>query len=162
MADPLFRVGYGYDVHRMTSGRPLILGGVHIPFDRGPSGHSDADVLLHAIIDAVLGAAALGDIGTHFPDTDPEYRDVDSMLLLSETQRKVAAAGYAVVNVDATVVLERPRLAPFIEQMQTNVQDGLGVSKGLVSIKATTSESLGFVGEGRGVVAHAVCLLRAQ
>jgi len=146
----------------MTSGRPLILGGVHIPFDRGPSGHSDADVLLHAIIDAVLGAAALGDIGTHFPDTDPEYRDVDSMLLLSETQRKVAAAGYAVVNVDATVVLERPRLAPFIEQMQTNVQDGLGVSKGLVSIKATTSESLGFVGEGRGVVAHAVCLLRAQ
>lgn len=159
MADSSFRVGYGYDVHRMETGRPLILGGVHIPFDKGPSGHSDADVLLHAITDAILGAAALGDIGSHFPDTDPAYKDADSRILLVKSVELVRHRGYFVVNVDATVVLEQPRLASFIPVMRSNIADDLGVEVDRVSVKATTSEAMGFVGDGRGVVAHAVCLL---
>ena len=154
------RIGYGYDVHRLEAGRPFVLGGVRIPYEKGPAGHSDADVLLHAIIDAILGAAALGDIGTHFPDTDPQYLGADSRGLLASAQELLTDRGYSVVNVDATVVLERPRIAPLIEQMRMNIAADLQVALDSVSIKATTSESMGFVGKGDGIVAHAVCLIR--
>lgn len=162
MDDSSFRIGYGYDVHRMEAGRPLILGGVHVPFDKGPSGHSDADVLLHAITDAVLGAAALGDIGSHFPDTDPAYKDADSRMLLSRAMGLVKQRGYVVANVDATVVLDQPRLASSIPAMRSNIAEDLGVEVDRVSVKATTSEAMGFVGDGRGIVAHAVCLLHQE
>ncbi|MBT8401849.1 MAG: 2-C-methyl-D-erythritol 2,4-cyclodiphosphate synthase [Rhodothermia bacterium] len=159
MDDPGTRIGYGYDVHRMESGRPLVLGGVLVPFDKGPSGHSDADVLLHAITDAILGAAALGDIGSHFPDNDPAYKNADSRKLLATVMGLVREREYAVGNVDATVVLEQPRLASYIPRMRSNIAEDLGVDVGRVSVKATTSETMGFVGDGRGIVAHAVCLL---
>ncbi len=154
-----FRIGFGYDVHRLVSGRPLILGGVRIPSERGLAGHSDADVLLHAIVDALLGAVALGDIGQHFPDTDPRWKDADSLELLRQVHHQVVAAGYKVVNVDSTVVLERPRLRPYIEAMRTNISRVLDLPVEAVSVKATTSEGMGFVGTGEGAVAFAVCLL---
>ena len=153
------RIGIGYDVHRLTEGRPLVLGGVTVPHDRGLAGHSDADVLVHAIVDALLGAAALGDIGLHFPDTDPAWKGADSMKLLGGVIGLVRDAGYAVGNVDATVVLQRPKLRPHIDAMCANLADVLGVAVGQVGIKATTGEAMGFVGREEGAAAHAVCLL---
>ena len=153
------RIGYGYDVHRLVEGRPLILGGVRVPHESGLEGHSDADVLLHAIADALLGAAALGDIGVHFPDTDTRWRDADSRMLLGEVGRKVEEAGYRIVNIDATVALQRPRLRPYIDTMRHNIAEVLDLDLGQVSVKATTTERLGFVGTEAGAAASAVCLL---
>ncbi|MDZ7379534.1 MAG: 2-C-methyl-D-erythritol 2,4-cyclodiphosphate synthase, partial [candidate division KSB1 bacterium] len=153
------RVGQGYDVHRLVSGRPLILGGVEIPFPQGLLGHSDADVLCHAIADALLGAAAAGDIGRHFPNTDPQWKGVSSLLLLERVAKILADAGAVVVNVDATVVAERPMLAPYIEAMRHNIAVALGISQTAVSVKATTSEGLGLTGRGEGIAASAVALI---
>lgn len=158
----MMRIGFGYDVHRLVPDRPLILGGVRIPFALGLLGHSDADVLLHAIADALLGAAALGDIGQHFPDTDPHWKDADSQELLRQVYAQVLAAGYRVVNIDATVALERPQLRPYIDAMRQNIARILELPVAAVSIKATTTEGLGIVGEGRGAAAYAVCLLASQ
>ena len=154
------RIGYGYDVHRLEAGRPLLLGGVQVPHEKGLAGHSDADVLLHALADALLGAAALGDLGAHFPDTEARWKDADSLDLLAAVRVRVAEAGFRVQNVDATVVLERPKLRPHIEAMRQNIAGALQVEAGRVSVKATTSERLGFAGAGEGAAAHAVCLLR--
>ena len=153
------RIGHGYDVHRLVGGRRLILGGVEIPHETGLLGHSDADVLLHAISDAILGAAALGDIGKLFPDTDAKYKDADSLKLLRIVGQRLAAAGYRVVNIDATVIAQAPKLAPHIFQMRHNVALALGIDTDAVSIKATTEEGLGFSGERLGIAAHAVCLI---
>ena len=153
------RIGHGYDVHRLTAGRPLILGGVDIPFEKGLLGHSDADVLAHAVADALLGAAALGDIGLHFPDTDPRYAGADSLMLLRETVQLVREKGYVIGNIDATVLAQRPKLRPFIEAMRENLAAACGISSDRVSVKATTEEGLGFTGAGEGIAAHAVCLL---
>jgi 2-C-methyl-D-erythritol 2,4-cyclodiphosphate synthase len=153
------RIGYGYDVHRLVEGRPLMVGGVRVPHESGLDGHSDADVLLHAISDALLGAAALGDIGVHFPDTDARWRDADSRTLLREVGRKVADAGYRIVNIDATVALQRPRLRPYIDAMRRHIAEALDLDVGQVSVKATTTERLGFVGEEAGAAASAVCLI---
>ena len=153
------RIGHGYDVHRLVAGRPLVLGGVTVPSDVGLDGHSDADVLTHAVIDALLGAAALGDIGAHFPDTDAEWRGADSLALLRTVASRVADAGFAVGNVDATVVLQRPKLREHVEAMRERLAAALGVGVGRVSVKATTGEGMGFVGTGEGAAAHAVALL---
>lgn len=153
------RIGFGYDVHRLVEGRPLILGGVTIPHPTGLDGHSDADVLLHALSDALLGAAALGDLGLLFPDTDPRWKDADSRLLLAEVRQRVAEAGFSVANVDATVALQRPRLRPHIDAMRQVIAGLLEVAPAAVSVKATTTEGLGFVGTEEGVAAYAVCLL---
>jgi 2-C-methyl-D-erythritol 2,4-cyclodiphosphate synthase len=153
------RVGIGYDVHRFDAGRRLVLGGVEIPSERGLSGHSDADVLLHAITDALLGAAALGDIGAHFPDTDPAWRGADSRAFLRGAVELLAAKGWAVGNVDTTVVMEAPRLRPFVDAMRTSIARMLCVDVDSVSVKATTSEGLGFVGTGEGAAAYAVCTI---
>ena len=153
------RIGYGYDVHRLEEGRLLLLGGVKVPHEKGLAGHSDADVLLHALADALLGAAALGDLGAHFPDTDAQWKDADSLDLLSAVRARVAEAGFRVENVDATVVLEHPKLRPHIEAMRQNIAGALQVEAGRVSVKATTSERLGFAGTEMGAAAHAVCLL---
>jgi 2-C-methyl-D-erythritol 2,4-cyclodiphosphate synthase len=156
------RIGHGYDVHRFAADRPLTIGGVTIPHDRGLAGHSDADVLLHAIADAVLGAAALGDIGRHFPDTDPEWEGADSQVLLARVGETLAESGYRVSNVDATVVLERPKLAPHVGTMRENVAEALGIGRDRVSVKATTGEGLGPAGREEGAVAHAVCLIEPR
>ena len=156
------RIGHGYDVHRLTEGRALILGGVAIPFHLGLDGHSDADVLLHAVMDALLGAAALGDIGQLFPDSDPAYRGASSLALLRTVVATVRDAGYAVVNVDATVLAQAPKLAPYREEMRRNVAEALGVEPGCISIKATTEEGLGFTGTLQGIAAHAVALLEKE
>lgn len=153
------RVGYGYDVHRLVEGRRLVLGGIEIEHPVGLEGHSDADVLLHAITDALLGAAALGDIGQHFPDSADEWREADSRVLLQDVVDMVAGAGFRVVNVDATLIAEMPRMAPHVPQIRSSIAAILGVSVDRVSVKATTSEGLGFVGEGLGMAAHAVCLI---
>ena len=153
------RIGHGYDVHRLAEGRSLVLGGVKIPFEKGLAGHSDADVLTHAVMDALLGAAALGDIGGLFPDTDPAYKDADSLLLCRAVVARLREAGYRVSNVDATSLAEAPKLAPFIPQKRRNLAEVLGVSPDAVSVKATTEEGLGFTGAGEGIAAHAVCLL---
>lgn len=153
------RVGFGYDVHRLVEGRPLIIGGVTIPHETGLDGHSDADVLLHAITDALLGAAALGDIGSHFPDTDPQWKGADSKELLRTVVARVREAGFCVGNVDATVALQRPKLRPHIDTMRELLAGLLDVSVGAVSVKATTTERLGFVGSEAGAAAYAVCLL---
>ena len=153
------RIGTGYDVHRLTEDRKLILGGVEIPYEKGLLGHSDADVLLHAIMDALLGAAALGDIGRHFPDTDEAYKGASSMKLLERVGELVARELYVISNIDATVIAQRPKLAPYIEEMRDNVAGALGIRKDQVNIKATTEEGLGFTGAGEGMAAHAVCLL---
>ena len=150
------RIGQGYDVHRLVEGRDLVLGGVKIPYEKGLLGHSDADVLLHAIADALLGAAALGDIGRHFPDTDERFKGVDSMKLLAEVVRLVREKGYRVGNVDATIVAQAPKLAPYIEEMTENIARVLGVGKDQVNVKATTEERLGFTGSGEGMSAYAV------
>ncbi len=153
------RVGIGYDVHRLVPNRKLIIGGVHVPSDVGLAGHSDADVLLHAVSDALLGAAALGDIGLHFPDTDEEWRDADSLKLLAAVGDLIRDRGYDVINIDATVVLESPKLRPYIDQMRMNIAQATGIDVGAVSVKATTSERIGFVGREEGASAQAVCLL---
>ena len=154
------RIGYGYDIHRLENGPDLILGGVHIPHDRGLVGHSDADVLLHAVADALLGAAALGDIGAHFPDTDSEWAGADSLDLLRRVMRLVRKEGYRLANVDTTVVLERPKLQPHIATMRENIGGALDVDPDRASVKATTAEGVGPIGEGAGAEARAVCLLR--
>jgi len=157
-----FRIGYGYDLHRLEEGRPCIIGGVELPHDKGLLGHSDADVLLHAITDALLGALALGDIGTWFPDTDPEYSGADSGELLREVCRMVGDKGWRIGNVDATVIAEQPRLNPHIETIRQSVAALLQVEVGRVSVKATTSEKLGFLGAGEGIAAHAVALVKTD
>ena len=153
------RIGHGYDVHRLVEGRKLILGGVYIPWEKGLLGHSDADVLLHALMDALLGAAALGDIGKHFPDTDEQYRGADSMALLRHVCRILSEQGHTVGNVDCTILAQRPKLAPYIPQMRENIASALSVSVDRVSVKATTEEGLGFTGDGLGIAAHAVVLI---
>lgn len=153
---PFQRIGFGYDVHRLVPGRPLIIGGVRIPSDIGLEGHSDADVLLHAIIDALLGATALGDIGQHFPDTDPLYHNISSLLLLTHVSALLTERGYSIINVDATLVLERPKIAPHVQAMREHIATALGIDPGRVAVKATTSEGMGFVGTGEGAAAHAV------
>ena len=153
------RIGHGYDVHRYVRGRELILGGVKIPYEMGLLGHSDADVLLHAVSDALLGAAGLRDIGYHFPDTDPAYKGADSMVLLREVGKKVAAEGYRISNIDVTMIAQRPKLRPHIEQMERNIAGAVGIDSGRVNVKATTEEHLGFTGEEMGMACHAVCLL---
>ena len=153
------RIGHGYDVHRFAEGRKLILGGVEILYDKGLLGHSDADVLLHAIADSLLGAAALGDIGKLFPDSDEKYKGADSLVLLAEVARHLREAGYRVVNVDSTVIAQAPKLAPHIAAMRENIARALSVDIGCVSVKATTEEGLGFSGRKEGIAAHAVCLI---
>jgi len=153
------RIGHGYDVHRLVTGRKLILGGLQVPYELGLDGHSDADVLLHAVMDALLGAAALGDIGQHFPDSDPAYAGVSSMVLLKSVGGILKNAGYAVVNIDATVLAQKPKLAPYIEEMRRRIAETLGIGFERVSVKATTEEGLGFTGEGKGIAAHAVALI---
>lgn len=155
------RVGMGYDVHRLVEERRLILGGVEIPYEKGLLGHSDADVLLHAIMDAMLGAAALGDIGRHFPDTDPAYKGADSMVLLQACREKLRAAGYRVHNLDALICAQAPKMASHIETMRANIARALQLDVDAVNVKATTTERLGFVGDGSGISAYAVCLLEA-
>ena len=155
----MFRIGHGYDVHRLVEGRRLILGGVDIPYERGLLGHSDADVLVHAIMDAILGAAALGDIGKLFPDTDERYAGADSLKLLAEVMRVLHAAGFELGNVDATVIAQRPKLAAYIDNMRANIAAAAGVQASQVSVKATTEEKLGFTGDGSGIAAHAVALI---
>ena len=153
------RIGHGYDVHRLVEGRSLILGGVRIPFEKGLDGHSDADVLTHAVMDALLGAAALGDIGKLFPDTDDRYLGADSIALLREVDRRLTETGYRLGNLDVTVIAQRPKLAPYINQMRQNLAAALRTELQNVSVKATTEEHLGFTGSGEGIAAHAVCLL---
>ncbi|MBR7016486.1 MAG: 2-C-methyl-D-erythritol 2,4-cyclodiphosphate synthase [Lachnospiraceae bacterium] len=154
------RIGTGYDVHRLTENRKLIIGGVEIPYEKGLLGHSDADVLLHAIMDALLGAAALGDIGLHFPDTGAEFKDIDSRVLLRRVRQLLADAGYTVENIDATIIAQRPKMRPHIEAMRNNIAEDLAISLSQVNVKATTEEGLGFTGEGLGIAAQAVCLLK--
>ena len=153
------RIGQGYDVHRLTEGRKLILGGVEIPWEKGLLGHSDADVLTHAVMDALLGAAGLGDIGRHFPDTDPAYAGADSLRLLEHVMELLRERGFAVGNVDATVLAQRPKLAPHIPLMRANLARVMGVDPGWVNVKATTEEGLGFTGSGEGIAAHGVALI---
>ena len=156
------RVGQGFDVHALVAGRRLVIGGVEIPYERGLLGHSDADVLLHALCDALLGAAALGDIGGHFPDSDPRYKGIDSRELLRQVAALVGARGYDVQNVDATIIAQAPRMAPHIPGMAANIAADLGVPVDAVNVKATTTESLGFTGRGEGIAAQAICLLRPR
>ncbi len=156
------RIGHGYDVHRLVEGRPLILGGVNVPFEKGLDGHSDADVLLHAVSDALLGAAALGDIGKHFPDTDPAYKGADSLELLRIVGEKLQTAGYRVGNIDVTMIAQKPKLRDYIPKMEQNIASVLQITPGQVNVKATTEEKLGFTGDGSGMSCHAVCLLEEK
>ena len=153
------RIGHGYDVHRLVECRDLILGGVKIPYELGLLGHSDADVLLHAVSDALLGAAGLGDIGKHFPDTDPQYKGADSLKLLALVGQKVAQAGYRISNIDVTMIAQKPKLRPYIQQMEQNIAGALAMEVSRVNVKATTEEGLSFTGQGLGMACHAVCLL---
>ncbi len=156
----MIRIGTGYDVHRITSGRKLIIGGVQIPFEEGLLGHSDADVLLHAVCDALLGAAGLGDIGRHFPDSDPKYKGISSLLLLEKVYLLLSEMGFRVNNIDATIVAERPKMAPHVPAMVANIAAAVGVDRASVNVKATTTEGLGFAGRGEGMAAYAVCTIR--
>ena len=158
----MFRIGHGYDVHRFAEDRDLILGGVKIPYEKGLLGHSDADVLLHAISDSLLGAAALGDIGKHFPDTDERYKGADSLLLLEACVKLLRERGFRIVNIDATVIAQKPKLAPYIAGMRENIARACGTDAACVSVKATTEEGLGFTGELLGISAHAVCLIERE
>lgn len=153
------RVGTGYDVHRLTEGRELVIGGVRIPYEKGLLGHSDADVLLHAVMDALLGAAALGDIGKHFPDSDPEYEGISSVLLLKRVGELLGEKGFFVENIDATIIAQAPKMRPFIDEMCANIADALEIDLSCVNVKATTEEGLGFTGAGEGIAAQAVCML---
>lgn len=154
----MLRIGHGYDVHRLVEGRELIIGGVKIPYEKGLLGHSDADVLLHAVSDALLGSAALGDIGCLFPDTDDKFKDADSLKLLGEVVKVLADKGFSIVNIDCTVIAQRPKLRPYIDEMRRNIAAACGISDEFVSVKATTEEGMGFTGAGEGIAAHAVCL----
>lgn len=154
-----FRVGHGYDVHRLVEGRALKIGGVEIPYEKGLLGHSDADVLIHAICDALLGAASLGDIGRHFPDSDERYEGADSMMLLSETYRLIREKGFSVSNIDCTVIAQKPKFEPYMQVMRSNIAHALELDKEKVNVKATTEEHLGFTGRGEGIAAHSVCIL---
>jgi 2-C-methyl-D-erythritol 2,4-cyclodiphosphate synthase len=156
----MMRVGTGFDVHRLAGGRKLIIGGVVIPAEEGLLGHSDADVLLHAICDALLGAAGLGDIGSHFPDSDLKYKGISSLLLFEDVQRLLAEEGFRVHNIDATIVAEKPRMAPHIPAMVANIAKAAGVARSAVNVKATTTEGLGYTGRGEGMAAYAVCTIR--
>ena len=153
------RIGMGYDVHKLVQGRQLIIGGVNIPYEKGLLGHSDADVLVHAVMDALLGAASLGDIGKHFPDTSEEYKDADSIMLLKQVGRLIDEANMIVANIDATIIAQKPKMAPHIEAMRENIANALGLDKQQINIKATTEEGMGFTGEGKGISAQAICLL---
>lgn len=153
------RIGHGYDVHRLCQGRRLIIGGVDIPHETGLLGHSDADVLIHAVCDALLGAAALGDIGKLFPDTDEKFKNADSMILLKKVATRIYCAGYRIVNIDSTVIAQAPKLAPYVTKMRANIARALDIDVTDISVKATTEEGLGFSGEGLGIAAHAVCLI---
>jgi len=155
------RIGMGYDVHRLVDGRDLIIGGVRIPYEKGLLGHSDADVLLHAISDALLGAAALGDIGKHFPDTDPKYKGADSLLLLQEVGRLLENECYIIENIDATIIAQAPKMRPHIDKMRQNIADALSIDIAQVNVKATTEEGLGFTGSGEGISSQAICLLNS-
>ncbi len=155
------RIGMGYDVHRLIEGRKLIIGGVEIPFEKGLLGHSDADVLLHAIMDALLGAAALGDIGKHFPDSDPAYKGISSLDLLSHVRGLIENEGYAIANIDATIIAQAPKMRPYIDEMRNNIASTLGIDTGCVNVKATTEEGLGFTGSGEGISSQAVCLIES-
>ena len=159
MRNGLIRVGMGYDVHKLTEGRDLILGGVNIPWEKGLLGHSDADVLIHAIMDALLGAAALGDIGKHFPDTDPAYKGISSVKLLVHVAGLLKENGYAVGNIDATIIAQKPKMAPHIPEMRENIAKALGIEISQLNIKATTEEKLGFTGREEGIASQAICLL---
>ena len=154
------RIGMGYDVHKLTENRKLILGGVDIPYEKGLLGHSDADVLIHAIMDAILGAAALGDIGKHFPDTDPAYEGISSIKLMEHVAGLLRENGFEIGNIDATVIAQRPKLAAYIPQMRQNMADALGIEVSQISVKATTEEGLGFTGAGQGIASQAICLLK--
>lgn len=153
------RIGHGYDVHRLCENRKLIIGGVEIEYEKGLLGHSDADVLLHAVSDALLGAAAMGDIGGMFPDNDPAFKDADSLVLLKKVVERLAESGYKAVNVDATIIAQRPKMSPHIPEMRSNIAEALGVDVDCVNVKATTEEKLGFTGSGEGISAHCVCLI---
>ena len=153
------RVGMGYDVHRLVEGRKLILGGVEIPYEKGLLGHSDADVLIHAIMDALLGAAALGDIGKHFPDTDPQYKGISSVELLKHVAKLLDENNYVIENIDATVIAQRPKLRPYMEEMTKNIAGALGIEENRLNLKATTEEGLGFTGTGEGMASQAICSL---
>ena len=153
------RIGTGYDVHKLAEGRKLIIGGVEIPYEKGLLGHSDADVLVHAVMDALLGAAALGDIGKHFPDSDPNYKGADSLMLMREVRRILSENGFEVGNVDATIIAQAPKMSPHIDTMRRNIADALGIDVSQVSVKATTEERLGFTGRGEGISAQAVALI---
>ena len=155
----MIRVGLGYDVHKLVEGRKLILGGVDIPYEKGLLGHSDADVLLHAVTDALFGGAALGDIGSHFPDTDPRYKGADSLKLLEACGRELREKGWKIGNIDAVIVAQRPKLLPYVPQMRENIARVLGIDVSQVSVKGKTEEGLGFTGSGEGMAVHAVCLL---
>ena len=158
---PLFglRIGHGYDVHRLVEGRPLVLGGVTVPFELGLLGHSDADVLTHAVMDALLGAAALGDIGRHFSDSDPVYKNISSLKLASHVSSMLEQNGYAIYNIDATLIAQAPKISPYIEDMRVKLSLALGINVHQINVKATTEEHLGFTGDGSGMAAHAVCLI---
>ena len=153
------RIGFGYDVHRLVQGRDLIIGGVKIPYEKGLLGHSDADVLLHAIMDALLGAAALGDIGKHFPDTDPKYKGADSLALMREVGKMLDENRFLIENIDATIIAQAPKMRPHIDEMRQNIADALGIEISQVNVKATTEEGLGFTGSGEGISSQAICLL---
>ena len=153
------RIGHGYDVHRLVEGRKLIMGGVEIPYEKGLLGHSDADVLLHAISDSLLGAAAMGDIGAMFPDTDPAFKDADSLLLLKAVVKRINEAGFRPVNIDATIIAQQPKMRLYIDEMRKNISGALDISIDCVNVKATTEEKLGFTGSGEGISAHCVCLI---
>lgn len=153
------RIGQGYDVHKLVDGRELILGGVKIPYEKGLLGHSDADVLLHAVSDALLGAAALGDIGKHFPDTDKSYEGADSLLLLQKVSELLKGEGFSIINIDATIIAQKPKMRPYIDDMSKNIANACSLDIGAVSVKATTEEGLGFTGSGEGISASAVCLI---
>ena len=154
------RIGNGYDVHKLTENRDLIIGGVKIPYDKGLLGHSDADVLLHAVCDALLGAAALGDIGRHFPDNNPEYKGIDSRILLRNVAKLIRQNGFEIENIDATVIAQAPKISPYIDNMRQNIADDCGIEIAQVNVKATTEEGLGFTGNGQGISAAAVCLIK--
>lgn len=156
------RIGHGYDVHRLTEGRRLILGGIDIPFNKGLLGHSDADVLVHAIMDSLLGAAGLGDIGKHFPDNNDDFKDANSLNLLSEVNNLLKNNNYSIVNIDATIIAQSPKLSPYIEKMKYNIANILSIDLSKINIKATTEEHLGFTGEGAGISAHSVCLIKEE
>lgn len=158
----MIRIGHGYDVHRLVKGRKLILGGVLIPYELGLLGHSDADVLVHAVCDALMGAAAFGDIGGMFPDTNPEFKDVNSLKLLAAVIKRLHQNGYYVVNIDSTVITQAPKLKPYIESMRENIADVCGVEPSFVNVKATTEEGLGFSGAGDGIAAHSVCVIQTK